>query len=101
MSQRSTKFTYALAGLFLAACCVVPAPAQGQVLFDATKAETAGNADWIIATNQPIPAPSITNITSSTAETYWTGALSAWGVALAKLRNSGQISLPGNGLETL
>ena len=83
--------------LLLAAGTLLPA----QVLFDNTKAETAGNADWIIDTHQPIPSPSITGITSGTSESYWTGALSSWGVALAKLGNSGQISLPGNGLETL
>jgi hypothetical protein len=29
--------------------------ASAQILFDNTKAETAGNADWIIDTRQPIP----------------------------------------------
>jgi hypothetical protein len=76
-------------------------PAKAQVLFDNTKAEMAGNADWIIDTHQPIPSPSITTITASSPETTWTGALSSWGIALAKLRNSGQITLGGNGLETL
>src|SRR5437899_9801169 len=75
--------------------------ASAQILFDNTKAETAGNADWIIDTHQPIPSPAISGITSSSTESYWTGALSSWGVALAKLRNAGQISLAGNGLETL
>lgn len=79
----------------------VALPLSAQVLFDNTKAETAGNADWIIDTSQPIPSPSITGITNGTAESYWTGALSSWGVALAKLAYNGQISLPGNGLETL
>ena len=74
-----------VAGLILAGSCVIPWPACGQVLFDNTKAETAGNADWIIDTSQPIPSPSITGVTASTAENYWTGALSSWGVALAKL----------------
>jgi hypothetical protein len=58
-------------------------------LFDATKAETAGNADWVIDednnTPQKIPTPFQSNITSSTAENYWTGALSSWGIALVKL----------------
>ncbi len=76
-------------------------PARAQVLFDNTKAETAGNADWIIDTSQPIPSPAISGITAGTSESFWTGALSSWGVALAKLGNAGQISLPGNGLETL
>ncbi|MEP6513267.1 MAG: hypothetical protein ABJA79_05330, partial [Parafilimonas sp.] len=62
--------------------------AQKKFLFDATKAETAGNADWVIDedNNIPkrIPTPAQANITLSTAETYWTGALSSWGIALVK-----------------
>lgn len=57
-------------------------------LFDATKAETAGNADWVIDADgspQRVPTPVQSTITSSTPETYWTGALSSWGIALAKL----------------
>lgn len=90
-------------------CCVLicfPLALPGQVLFDATKAEMAGNADWVIDADvhdlrvlsgdgsgvrsgtdsdpQRIPTPAITGITSSTSETYWGGALSAWAVALAK-----------------
>jgi hypothetical protein len=56
-------------------------------LFDATKAETAGNADWVIdqdASVQRIPTPLQSTITATTAETYWTGAISSWGIALAK-----------------
>ncbi len=57
-------------------------------LFDNTKAETAGNADWVIdednGTPQRIPTPAQSTITSSTKETYWTGALSSWGIALVK-----------------
>jgi hypothetical protein len=57
-------------------------------LFDATKAETAGNADWVIDQDnsipQRIPTPLQSTITASTAETYWTGAISAWGIALVK-----------------
>jgi hypothetical protein len=57
-------------------------------LFDATKAETAGNADWVIdednSTPQRIPTPLQNTITATTAETYWTGAISAWGIALAR-----------------
>ena len=72
------------------------------MLFDATKAETAGNADWIIdGATQQIPSPSITGITTNSTESYWKGGISAWGVALAKLRNTGQLTLPGNGIETL
>ncbi|MFY7757008.1 MAG: hypothetical protein ACOVP9_01310 [Flavobacterium stagni] len=58
-------------------------------LFDATKAETAGNADWILdadSTNpQRIPTPAQSGITATTPESYWRGGLSSWGVALAKL----------------
>jgi hypothetical protein len=57
-------------------------------LFDNTKAETAGNADWVIdednGTPQRIPTPAQSTITASTVETYWTGALSSWGIALVK-----------------
>jgi hypothetical protein len=52
-----------------------------RVLFDNTLAETAGNADWIISTSQPDP---LAQNSSPTSETSWTGALSAWGVALQK-----------------
>ncbi len=81
------------------------APAQSiRILFDATKAETAGNADWVIdadvANNaQRLPTPAQSTITSSTPETYWTGALSSWGIALAQrgyqvetLPNTGRIT---------
>jgi hypothetical protein len=61
-------------------------------LFDATKAETAGNADWVIdedgGTPQRIPTPAQSTITASTAETYWTGAISSWGIALVKAGNT-------------
>ena len=69
-----------------------PAATGGRkFLFDATKAETAGNADWVIDEDnspQRIPTPAQSNITSSTPETYWTGALSSWGIALVKAGNS-------------
>ncbi|MGC4041699.1 MAG: hypothetical protein QM710_13165 [Flavobacterium sp.] len=57
-------------------------------LFDASKAETAGNADWILDADrfpQRFPTPNQSSITSKTPETYWNGALSAWGIALVKL----------------
>ncbi len=79
--------------------------AQIKILFDATKAETAGNADWVIDSDlhnigygngpaaigsgnesnpQRFPSPPQSGITSSTPETYWEGSLSAWGVDCAK-----------------
>jgi len=57
-------------------------------LFDATKAETAGNADWVLdadSTPQRFPTPAQANITATTPESFWKGGLSSWGVALAKL----------------
>jgi hypothetical protein len=62
---------------------------QKKFLFDATKAENAGNADWIISENSSgtplrFPNPAISTVTTSTTEKYWQGALSAWGIALVK-----------------
>jgi hypothetical protein len=58
-------------------------------LFDATKAETAGNADWVISensSNTPLrfPNPDQSTVTATTLENYWRGGLSAWGIELAK-----------------
>ncbi|RYU78616.1 hydrolase [Hymenobacter persicinus] len=61
-------------------------------LFDASHAELAGNADWAPDVDGGLtprfPTPAASGITASTSETYWSGALSAWGVALVKLGNS-------------
>lgn len=57
------------------------AATSARVLFDNAHAETAGNADWIISTSQPSP---YNQKAAPTAETDWTGAISAWGVALAQ-----------------
>ena len=72
-------------------------------LFDATKYENAGSADWQIDEDgtekvpiytggttvegkaQRTPTPSYTGITATTAETYWKGASSSWAIALVKL----------------
>lgn len=84
------------------AMAIVP----GKVLFDATKAQMAGNADWVLDADvhnigtsssgamvagsgtdsnpQRAATPATSGVTSSTAETYWTGAMSSWGVALVK-----------------
>ncbi|MFD0256953.1 hydrolase [Kitasatospora indigofera] len=65
-----------------AAAPAAPAAAvQHRVLFDNSKAETAGNADWIISS--AIPDPLVQNA-NPTTEKSWTGALSAWGVALQR-----------------
>ena len=91
--------------------------AQVKILFNATKAETAGSADWVIDadlhnigyTNGPpvvgqgnesnpqqLPTPAQSTVTSTTAETYWNGGISAWGIDLVK---KGYIveTLPYNG----
>jgi hypothetical protein len=69
-------------------------------LFDASQGETAGNADWVIdednSTPQRIPTPAQSNITSTTAETYWTGGISAWGISLVKLGHTVE-TLPSGG----
>ncbi len=90
--------------LTLSLFLVIVSFGQKKVLFDATKAETANNADWIIdadqwnlgynngnaytggseANAQRYPTPDQSQITSSTPETFWTGALSAWGIDLVK-----------------
>ena len=82
-----------------------PLQAQQKILFDATKSETAGNADWVIdadqfnlgysdgspkvntgkeANPQQFPSPDQSGITISTNESYWTGGLSSWGIDLVK-----------------
>ncbi|GLW71948.1 hypothetical protein Kpho02_42470 [Kitasatospora phosalacinea] len=62
-----------------------------RVLFDNSKGETAGNADWIISTSQPDP---LTQNANPSTETSWTGAISAWGVALQKTGNYSLKTLP-------
>ncbi len=64
------------------------ASVQKKFLFDATKAETAGNADWILDADNGVinrfPTPLQANVTSSSSESFWTGANSAWGIDLVK-----------------
>ncbi|TGE09337.1 hydrolase [Hymenobacter fodinae] len=71
-----------------------PPPTTGgkKFLFDGSHGELAGNADWVLDVNSGVasryPSPDQSGISSSTLETYWTGAISAWGVALVKLGHS-------------
>lgn len=88
-----------------------------KILFDASKAESAGNADWVIdASNynlgflngpavlgqgtesnaQQYPSPSQTGITGSTPESYWQGGLSYWGIDCVKIGYT-VATLPYNG----
>jgi hypothetical protein len=74
------------------------------ILFDASRHEMAGNADWVIDADlfnlnlpaypcsgssnesrpQRTPTPPQSGITGSTPESYWTGAISAWAIDLVK-----------------
>lgn len=78
---------------------------QVKILFDATKAEAAGNADWVIDANahnlgyssgpailnagsesnpQRLPDPVQSAVIANTPETYWMGALSFWAIDCVK-----------------
>jgi hypothetical protein len=70
------------------------AAAPHRVLFDDSKAETAGNADWIVSTAQP--DPTVQN-RKPTTERSWTGAISAWGVALQRTGRYSLKTLPPGG----
>lgn len=90
-----------LFAVILLSTCFSLQAQPAKILFDASKAETAGSADWIIDADinnlgygsgpaivntgnesnaQRIPTPAQSGINSSTAETYWQGALSFWGI---------------------
>ncbi|MEU5386298.1 putative Ig domain-containing protein [Kitasatospora cineracea] len=105
-SKAARPAALAATGLVLAAmAATVPSPGAAaattattaavatpkRVLFDNTKGETAGNADWIISTSQPDPLAQNAN---PSTETSWTGAISAWGVALQKTGNYSLKTLP-------
>ncbi|HEU4717808.1 MAG TPA: T9SS type A sorting domain-containing protein [Bacteroidia bacterium] len=89
--------------LLFPACLCAQSPVK--ILFDATKAETAGNADWVIDADQHnlgysngpavagqgnesnaqhIPTPAQSGITANTPETFWNGSLSNWGIDCVK-----------------
>ena len=76
-----------------------------KVLFDHVKGEVAGNADWVIDADthdvyvsgsgvvsnggtqsdaQRFPTPDQSTVTAATAENYWTGGISAWGIECVK-----------------
>lgn len=106
--------------LFVLSMILRTAPAQIKILFDASKAETAGNADWVIDADlhnlvynsngtvsvsgtsnqsnaQRTPTPAQSGITAATAETYWSGGLSYWGVDCVK-KGYAVETLPYNGI---
>jgi hypothetical protein len=84
------KFNYLLSLLIIIS--FICFPQQKKFLFDNLHAETAGNADWVIDEDSNVPGryptPAQSTVTSTTAESYWTGALSSWGIDLVKLGHS-------------
>ena len=67
-------------------------------LFDATHAETAGNADWVIDSDSGpprFPTPDQSTVTGSTPEDYWRGGISSWGIELVQ-RGHHVETLPAN-----
>jgi hypothetical protein len=79
----ASRFLPALvaAALLLTSSSVGAGP---KALFDNSHAETAGNADWQIDTDQPLPVPDQSTVTPATLRTYWLGAISSWGIDLVK-----------------
>jgi hypothetical protein len=109
-----------IAKLSLVAALLIAAPAAASsVLFDATKHEMGGNADWVIdadlwdqsmpaypctgTTNESrpgrFPTPPQSGITPASPETFWTGGISSWAVELVKAGHTVE-SLPPLGLIT-
>jgi len=100
MNRLSQIFIFTF--LFISSQCVY---AQTKILFDATKAEAAGNADWVIDADlnnlgyssgpavpgggnesnpQVLPTPAQSTVTPTTVESYWKGGISSWGIDLVK-----------------
>jgi hypothetical protein len=107
MEQAYRVHTHRFIFLLVLVLCMQSIRAQTSpaILFDNRKAETAGNADWIIDADahnlnfpasgtigttgtesnaQRIPMPAQSGITASTPETYWNGALSALAIDMVK-----------------
>jgi hypothetical protein len=99
MSREHVKAVLLACALVAAGSLALQSPSAAatppyRVLFDNSSAETAGNADWIISTSQPDPLGQNANPTS---ETSWTGAISAWGVALQRTGDYSLATLPSTG----
>ena len=113
-----SRCLYGFVILFALGFCLRAAGAS--FLFDATKAEMAGNADWVIDADvhnlkinvasdgsgtagagnesnpQRYPTPDQSTVTASTPENYWAGGLSAWAIDLVKNGHHVE-TLPYNG----
>jgi hypothetical protein len=69
-------------------------PGRYAVLFDASQGQAFGNADWVISASRPDP---LGEHASPRVETDWTGAISAWGVALQRTGRYRLMTLPRGG----
>ena len=67
--------------------------AAASFLFDYTKDETAGNADWIIDDNWPQPYPP-----NPSSPESWTGAISSWGYDLHQMGHRVRTLPPGHSI---
>ena len=105
--------------LAVLALCAAPAARAENILFDASHHEMGGNADWVIdadqwnltlqaypctgtsneANPQALPTPAQAGVTAATPETFWTGAISSWGIDLVKAGHHVE-TLPNGGLIT-
>jgi hypothetical protein len=99
MSREHVKSVLLACALIAGASLALQSPSTAatppyRVLFDDSSAETAGNADWIISTSQPDP---LGQNADPTSETSWTGAISAWGVALQRTGSYSLATLPSTG----
>jgi len=74
----SMQNKFLIVSLFLFS--LTPRLFSARILFDYTKNETAGNADWVVDHDYPYPLPS-----NPTSPTSWDGAISSWGYYLYQL----------------
>lgn len=114
--MRMNPFPTAALALSLPLLLFQPDARGAKFLFDANHAEADANADWVVDADlhngnwnssgnfttggnesnpQRIPTPAASGISAATAETYWQGALSSWGVDLVKRGHSVE-TLPAN-----
>lgn len=72
---------------------LIPNIRGAKILFDASRSETSGNADWVIDEEprgggsyypQRYPDPNQCLVDDGTEETFWLGALSNWAIELVK-----------------
>ena len=102
-------------GLLFAGICMY---GQNKILFDASKAQSAANADWVIDADvhniffssgpaipntggtesnpQRYPNPLQNTVTAATTEDYWQGGISAWAIDCVKKGYTVE-TLPYNG----